>query len=278
LAFQEPVLAYVDYSGRLSRIALFVKFVMGAIAEFEVSLPERESFKKGQLDLIEGFQMMLEALENAPVMDPKEFAKAVRSAFVISERSRQLVCNLSLVMLCTEMEIFIEHLIDVILTKEPRRLKDLASAKQLSVAELMDCEDYDAVLRSLRRKVSKEVTDSSTRDMFLKHLGQRFGLFSEQELSYLRYGDQENIKLKWGIAEIEQAYATRNKIVHEGQLVANEDFFYTVLAGFLWLTAFLSWKAQKKYNLTVDSREILASWIQTYALKETSPISSRPDA
>lgn len=137
----EPILAYVEHSGRLSRIALFVKFVMGAIAEFEVALPKRDSFKKAQGDMIEGFQMMLDALVDAPVMDTKAFVEAIHSAFVISEPSRQLVCNLSLVMLCSEMEIFIEHLIDVILTKDPRRLKDLASEKRLSAIELVESKD-----------------------------------------------------------------------------------------------------------------------------------------
>ena len=101
-------------------------------------------------------------------------------------------------------------------------------------------------MREVRQKVSKEIINSKPRDMFLKHLGSRLGLFEEKELLW------KNAQPRWGISDIEAAWGARHKIVHEGQLPCTKEYFKRVLAGFLWLQAFLSFRAKKKCAIGID--------------------------
>jgi hypothetical protein len=242
-----PILNYSIHSGRLAQISLFVRFTSSAIREFEITLPKQEGYIAAKEKVVDSMKLVLSAFENPPALNVEQLERQLDSAIIISEPSKQLIYNLSLVLLCTEMEIFLEHLIDVILTNDPRRLKDIASHKQLSAAELVDLKDYESVMREVRQKVSKEIINSNVRDMFLKHLGHRLGLFEEKELLW------KNAQPRWDISDIEYAWGTRHKIVHEGQLPCTKEYFNRVLGGFLWLQAFLSLRAKEKCGVGIDN-------------------------
>jgi hypothetical protein len=160
--------------------------------------------------------------------------------------------SLCLVMLVTQIEIFIDHLINTILLAEPRRLKDLAGDKQLNFRELVDAQDYETVMARLREKVAREVLDSSVREMLEKHLAQRFGLFDKKSLACTTLKESGE-KETWGISEIEAIWKARHKIVHEGRLDVNQSEFEHALFGCCWLETFLTVRAQGVYCLTVDS-------------------------
>jgi hypothetical protein len=239
-----PVLEYAKHCGRLSRIGSFVHFVIGAIDEREVSLPQKKEYIAAKEKVVEGFRMAFQAFENPPELDPDAVRKVVDSAFIVPEPSKQLVCNLALVMAVTEIEIFLEHLIDVILAKDPRRLKGLAFNKQLTAAELVELANYEDVMRRLRQKVSKQVLDLPAKEMFVR-LGGDFDLFREEEFVF-------RANPKWGIAEIEAVWKTRHKIVHEGELPVAEEYFNSVFLCFAWMMNFLSFRARKNFGLQVD--------------------------
>jgi hypothetical protein len=178
---------------------------------------------------------------------------------------------LCLVMLVTQVEIFINHLINSILSKEPRRLKDLAGDKQLNFREVVDAGDYEAVMERVRGKVAKEVLDSSIREMLGKHLGQRFGLFDHESLTCTTLkesGEEETL----GISDIEGIWKTRHEIVHEGMFDLNRNDFERALFTCSWLETFLSVRAQAVYGLAVDSDPKLKAYAalfdkaQPYAL------------
>jgi hypothetical protein len=246
MANSAPILNFTIHNGRLATIARFAHFTTSAIREFEGALPKRESYIAAREKIVDSFKRILSCFEDPPELDVEKLSSQIDSAVIISEPSKELVYNLSLVMLCTEVEIFLEHLIDVILMKDPRRLKDIASQKQLTAAELVDLKDYDNVMREVRRKAIKEIINSNTRDVFVKHLGNRIGLFEEKELVW------KNARRKWGLSEIEAAWKARHEIVHEGRLPCTKEYFQQVLGGFLWLVAFLSFRARKEYAISVD--------------------------
>ncbi len=192
------VLKYAEHSGRLGNIAFLVRFTMGAIDRLEQNLPKEESYIKAKEKIVEAFHMIVESLVDPPQVDSKKIGADVDKALIAAQPSRNLIHNLCLVMLVTQTEIFIEHLVDVILSTDSRRLKDLAGEKNLTTVELVDLQDYGAVMKRLREKVSKEITASSTQDMFIKHLGKRFGLFRKEDLVFKRphmtlnrYGPQD---------------------------------------------------------------------------------------
>jgi len=264
------VLNYSEHTGRLGNIALLVRFTMGAIDRLELSLPKEESYIKSREKIVEGVQMMLKSLVDPPQFDSEKVRSDVDKAFIVAQPSRNLIHNLCLVLLVTQTEIFIEHLVDVILSTDPRRLRDLAGEKNLTTAELVDLQNYDAVMKRLREKVSKEITASSTQDMFITHLGKRFGLFRKEEFVSKR--PQAPGKKQWDIDDIESVWATRHKIVHEGELPTTKEFFDGTFAGCIWLETFLSFRAREKYGLIIDSPDYLDSMAKLIGISKAGAI------
>jgi hypothetical protein len=240
----------------LADIKFIADFVMGAIGRMEITFPNEEAFIKGQQEIVAAFGAILESVSQPPEFHVEQIKADVIKALIPAERSRTLINNLCFVLLVTQAEIFIEHLIDVILASEPRRLKDLAGDKQLTANELVDAQNYDVVMKRLREKVAKEVIGSSTRDMFLKHLGKKLKLFRIEELIFKRRNSL-NEREDWGIVEIEAVWETRHRIVHEGRLDVDKTYFEYAFAGLLWVETFLSFKAREKYGLAIDSPETL---------------------
>src|ERR1700682_3691612 len=163
------ILKYAEHSGRLTNVAPVVRFTTGAISRHERGLPNDENYVRAKEEIVESYCRVLASFVNPPELDSEELKELVDRATIVAEPSRNLIYNLCFVMLVTQIEIFIEHLIDVILEAEPRRLKDLAGERNLTVAELVDLQAYDAVMKRLREKVSKDVINSSAHDMFVKH-------------------------------------------------------------------------------------------------------------
>lgn len=244
------VLKFDEHHNRLGNIAWLARFLDGAIGRTAKTLPNEPTFLKAQEELLAGLRTIFESVSPSPRFDADEIKSSLAKWATPTEDSRFLVYSLSLVMLVTQVEIFIDHLIDVILSKEPRRLKDLAGDKHLNFRELVDAQDYDTVMARLREKVAKEVLDSSFREMLEKHLGQRFSLFEKESLtctSLKESGEKET----WGIPDIERIWQTRHEIVHEGRLDLNRNDFERALFACSWLETFLSVRAQAVYGLTV---------------------------
>jgi hypothetical protein len=276
-----PSLAFSDHFARLCQISIFTKSTLFFIDRHDSEHDSEVAVAKATSDPEQQRAWLQKVVEDAP----NEFfphlyftvsqARNRRWSFesgslhktLFSEPSRQLVCNLSLVMLCTQMEVFMEHLIDVILHSCPLRIKDLASEKKFTAAELVDFRNYEEVMHAVRRKVSKEVTEDSTRRMFEHHLGSRFGLFRKEEL-FCRKPLSDKIGPNWGMTEIESAFNMRHKIVHEGDLSCTPDYFDSVWHGFLWLVTFLSQKARAKYHLPVSVEDEFDMWANTYRVDD----------
>jgi hypothetical protein len=265
------VLKFKDHHDRLGNIAWLARFLDGAIARAGKSLPTEPGFLKAQEEMLAGMRSLFESVSPPPQFDAEQIKDCLAKWAAPTDDSRYLVYSLCLVMLVTQVEIFINHLIDVILTKEPRRLKDLAGDKQLNFRELVDAQDYETVMARLREKVAKEVLDSSIREMLEKHLGQRFGLFEKESLTCTTL-EESGEKAIWGISEIEAVWKTRHEIVHEGRFDLNKNDFERALFACSWLETFLSVRPQAVYGLTVDSDSTLKMYAalfdkaQPYAL------------
>lgn len=257
------ILKFEDHHNRLGNIAWLVRFLDGAIGRAANILPNDPAFLKAQEELVAGVHKLGESVEPPFSFDPEEIRRRIAKWAIPSEGSRSLVHSTCLVMLVTQVEIFIEHLIDVILLAEPRRLKDLAGDKQLNSRDLVDAQNYETVMAWLREKVAKEITRSSVREMFEKHLGQRFGLFNQESLTCttLNESGQEET---WGISEIEAIWNTRHQIVHEGRLDVNRRDFERSVFYCSWIETFLSFRAQEVYGLAVDSASMLEMYSSLY--------------
>jgi hypothetical protein len=257
------VLKFEDHHSRLGNIAWLVHFLDGAAQRLGNSLPNEPNFLKAREEIVTALNMLGESVEPPHQFDFEEIRSCLAKQATPTESSRSLVYSLCLVMLVTQVELFIGHLIDVILSAEPRRLKDLAGDKQLNSRDLVDAQNYETVMARLREKVAKEVIGSSIREMLEKHLGERFNLFKRESLACATIkesGEQET----WGISEIEAVWNTRHEVVHEGRLDLNQDDFERALFCCTWIETFLSIRAQEVYDLAVDSPPKLKMYASLY--------------
>lgn len=258
------VLKFDEHHNRLGYIAWLARFLDGVIGRGAKTLSTEPGMLKSEEELIAALRTIFESASPPLQFDVEEVKSRLAKWRTPLEDSRFLVYSLCLVMLVTQVEIFIDHLIDAILSKEPRRLKDLAGEKQLNFRELVDAQDYETMMARVREKVSKEVLDSSIREMLEKHLGQKFCLFEKELLTWTTLkesGENET----WTISEIERIWKTRHEIVHEGRVNLNQNDFERALFACSWLETFLSVRAQTVYDLTVDSDSTLKMYAALFA-------------
>lgn len=250
------VLKFEEHHNRIGNIAWLARFLHGAISRTAKSLPTEPAFLQAQEELVAALRLLGESMSPPPRFDAEEIKDCLTKWATPTEDSRSLLYSLCFVMLVTQVEIFIDHLIDVILSAEPRHLKDLAGDKHLNFREVVDAQNYETVVARAREKVAREVVDSSTREMFERHLGQRFRLFDKESLTCTTVKESGE-KETWGISEIEAIWKTRHEIVHEGRLDLKQSDFERALFACSWLETFLSVRAQAIYGLTIDSDSTL---------------------
>lgn len=246
------VLKFEEHQNRLGHIAKLAHFLHGAVSRTAKTLTAEKGFLSAQDQLVAGIKLLSESFSPPLQLDSEKIRACLTRWAVPTDASRSLVYSLCLVMLITQVEIFIEHLTDVILSVEPRRLKDLASDKQLNCRELVDARDYETVMARLREKVADEVIRSSPREMMEKHLGTRFRLFEKGSLTCTTVEDSGETRA-WGIDDIERTWKTRHEVVHEGRIDLSEIEFERALFVCSWLEIFLSVRAQAVYGVAVDS-------------------------
>ena len=191
----------------------------------------------------------------------------------MGKAATDLIQNLSLVMLCTQLEIFIKHLIDVILVGDPRRLKAYASEKNVTAAEVVELGDYGGVMQRFRDKVAKEVTDAGIREMMCRHLGTRFGLIEEIEIRIVLPGEAQGEQFRgWNLEKLVEIFELRNQIVHRGTLPVTDIGFLNRAGHFFQaIQTVLSVNAVLRHDVGLqppDSLNYLAAMGEFYSVSE----------
>lgn len=249
-----PTLDLHRFTTRLTEIDMAVRFSLSAIdAQRDKTEP-----------VLDNMATALRAeLANFPEdeLDKEIFLKSAIGQFRYEVPSRVLLLNLSLVMLCTELEMFVTHLVDTILASDPRRLLQFAGEKHVSTRELIDAGDYDGVLSSLRDKVTDEITNSNVEDMFMSHLGKRFKLISKDELCPARICQRQSPiyplgVAEWNLQELKKVFSDRHDIVHRA-LSPVQDVEYIAKASqyFSYLEMVLCLNARKVYSVPMQLME-----------------------
>lgn len=274
MSAQSNILDFQKHSGRFTKLSFAVRYALAALENQKERIACDEEFQKTFVDAVE--KVAEQTSETR-----EDIRAAIEAQLDFSESAKQILLSFALVSLCTELEVFISHLVSTILLTEPRMLKSLASSKSLTTGEILELGAYEDVVGKLHEKVIKEIIDSNARDMLVKHLGNRFGLFTESEFGFdsktkreffqARYGKVYDIKegLHWGMHDLEEAFAKRHSIVHEGTLpIQDMQEIDHIASGFIWTMLFLSVKAVRKYHLAVEDRWMLIMLAAFHAIAD----------
>lgn len=118
----DPLLLFAKHLERMQRVHLAATYTVRALekkAEMDADNPVLVSAKK---QIVDGLTMIANSVEPKIDADLQELMKAVDKMANFAEPARQIVLNLVLVTMCTELEVFIAHVIDVVLTIKPEVL------------------------------------------------------------------------------------------------------------------------------------------------------------
>jgi hypothetical protein len=197
-----------------------------------------------------------EILSDAQVKEIETQLKDWAESRIESAPASQLLLNLGLVMLCTQLEAFIGHLIDVTLATEPRLFLQLAPDKELRAKEILGLVDHEAVMQRLRDKVADEVDRAGTKEKFVKHLGERFGLIEESQITVSpRFeGIEPNLFKDWNLERFVSLFEERHRIVHRADFpVADISHLRGAQLLFGAVQTVLTVNAVRKYSIKLDS-------------------------
>jgi hypothetical protein len=256
-------LEFTKHHKRLAQLQMATLYTIAALDEkHETDQPKFERWATENLEKLTA--VIPESQRDEANLS--EVLGTLKESVQLAPSAKPLVLSLALVSLCTELEVFVSHLVRVILASTPALVKSLASDKSLTGAELADCSSYQQVSERLHSKIIKEIIDSGTRKMIISHLGKRVDLFHEQDLVFTlsKYISQKLPtapgSVRNGLGELVQAFQQRHSIVHEGALPVQEPrVFQEMHTIFGWFEVFLSVRAVRKYPILVDGLDWLAA-------------------
>lgn len=237
-----------------------MKFAVSGIRLKEEEISSSEAVRQAFDRIRDGFRMVGKAVTPEP--HPEEVESYVEreiasftNNFLRGHPHAQIVMNLGLVMLCTQFEVFINHLVDIILATEPRRFLDLFPDKEMKVREVVQLGDYPSVMRGFREKVVGEIDRAGTRDKFVRYLGEKFKLISEREIKIVPPPEAQSDRFDgWDLGKLEAIFKQRHRIVHRGELpVADLDYLGDLHLFFTALQTVMAVNAVRKHAIRLDN-------------------------
>src|ERR1039458_1673793 len=120
------ILDFQKHSGRLIKLPIAVRYALGALDNQKELIARDEEFQKTLVEAVEKIAEQTSETQG-------DIRAAIESQFDFAESAKQILLSFVLVSLCTELEVFISHLVSTILLTEPRMLKSLASSKAVTI-------------------------------------------------------------------------------------------------------------------------------------------------
>jgi hypothetical protein len=263
-------LRFNEFLQRVTDISCAVDFSVSAIDNHRVRLLPKQDETREVFRIKLGENALFSAANEQVKSKLAGILDSVLDRLCPDKPSKALLLNLTVVMLCTELEVFITHLVDALLANDPRQLLSIASEKNLSTAEILEAKDYEGVLSKVRERIANEITNSNTERMFLHHLGKRFRLLSEAELipaEVLKPKPPVDLMMLnlhgWNMQELDTVFKIRHDIVHRGLLpIQDAAYIMRVASYFGYLELLLSRNARLVYTIPMN----LNDWLVLFAM------------
>jgi hypothetical protein len=129
-------------------------------------------------------------------------------------RHMRLVYSLALIMACSTFELFLNHLLDVLLVKEPR----VAGGRMMRLSELYDARDRPEVLARFREAEINEFERLGTKEK-VGYFCKKCNIRREVLFSFAHCREEEGKRAKsLGEDFLYTTFGTRNRIAHKGEL------------------------------------------------------------
>lgn len=102
---------------RLVNLDLALRFTLSALKEHDLSWSRSPEVATALEKMANGWRDIQRAVNESPT-DHDEIVRTLKDRFQLAQPARAAVLNLFHVMLCTELEVFVTHFVDVVLAVE----------------------------------------------------------------------------------------------------------------------------------------------------------------
>lgn len=255
------VIQTISFIGKLSDVYLFLDYTLNAMDEpivkekalskwvdIALNLIRNERFINKAALAERGFEaILLKAEQKAKESYVRKFSDA-----------RKTVLNLSLVMMCTVMELFFEHVFAVIFKANSQTLLILSRDKNITLEQLLRHATYDDVLAAFIQKSIDRIMREGTREVL-----KAFDCIGVKTNKVFSWNDfTEEVKLQfadWKDEKFLEIFDERHSIVHESamplqsfeELLVRQDFFTKIVLNI----SIQAWHKFHKYGVILEYHE-----------------------
>ncbi len=259
-------LRYLQHFQLLSAIPRAIEYGLAALEKHEVEL--RKNAKDGSeiadalaqiRDGIMGFGHTLRPKVKPSRIGFEEVEETLQQfaeSLAAAKPSGEQLLNLGLVMLCTQLELFISHLIDVVLATEPRRLLRALPDMEIKIKEALELDEGEDVMEPFRDMVAEEIGRAGTKEKFVTHLGERLGLIDPSEIKVAPLVESAGAGAfqECNLDMVIRLFDERRRVVHRGVLpVRDIPCLKKAQLIFQSIVTVLTINAVRKYNIRLDS-------------------------
>jgi hypothetical protein len=171
------------------------------------------------------------------------------------KQARPVVLNLSLVMMCTIIELFFEHVLALIFAANPKTLLALSRDKNISVEQFLKNSTYEAVLEEFIRKTTDHIVRQGTTEI-LKAFS-IIGIQKEKVFSWATFTNEVQERFSgWDEEKLKNIFLDRHSIVHNNalpiqsieELLLRQEFFLKIILNISFLAQYNFYK----YGVILD--------------------------
>lgn len=177
-------------------------------------------------------------------------------------RFLQILINQQIVLMCSVVEIYFNHILDTILQKEPRTILTIAPDQEIPLEFLLDSGNYETILESVRQKQIHKFGYASIEEKFGKF--RALGIDSRLvfDASTINTEAQQRIG-DFSLERLKEIFERRNKIIHKGASPFSEAEEVAPLVEFFQHLMFqLAIQTSKKYQIPIDFLGYYGAWMK----------------
>ena len=255
------VIETISFIGKLSDVYLFLDYALNAMDDPLVQKKALSKWMKGVPEMLRD-----ERLLNKAAFPEKEFEglvlraeEGMKESYIKKfNESKKVVLNLSLVVMCTVMELFFEHVFNLICKANSRALLCLSKDKNITLEQFLTYATYDAALNEFIQKTTDHIIREGTKEV-LKAFN-NIGMKTAEIFSWDMFTEDVQIHFAdWKDAKLFDIFQERHSIVHNNampiqsieDLLLRQEFFTKIILNISVQT----WHKFYKYGVILDYHE-----------------------
>jgi hypothetical protein len=258
---------HLEYIGKLSDISLFLDFAAGSMQDADVKARALGKWMSG----IDDFFMDDRFFKQSVTQEQRqEFiakrVQAIRDSYLKKfDDGGRIVLNMGLVMSCTILELFFEHVFFTLLDANPKTLLSLSEEKTITLQQLVQASTLNDAIQSIKEKSVDQIIRKGTKTILDKL--DFIGIKTAAIFSWEHFKEDVKVRFQsWDENKLIDIFNERHAIVHDNSYSINnmdeyllrKEFFDKIISSL----SLLIWKKFYTYGVILDSHQKIREALQ----------------